>query len=263
MKKRLILFGTLVAVFVFGFFLGRTSAPEISKRSRQDQLQPGASNQSTATANPALSRNATTLENNPAERDSQNPIELDHPWKMAAALSKSQAVSVNTNSIFFDEGLDPHFIKLFSLTPSEQSALQEKFADVRKTLEKLEPPKTAITQGEQGSTVITVEPSSTQGGAIYDDVLAEVARIMGKERYAAFVELSGEQTLESSFGYFGNAMRKIVITPGTTESGKKAYEIKDERKCIDSESTTTATVENKEEIEKVIGPIAKTLPANL
>ncbi|MFT3869365.1 MAG: hypothetical protein QM715_13000 [Nibricoccus sp.] len=154
-------------------------------------------------------------------------------------------------------------MKLFALNSSEQNEIEAQLTAMRKKLEALEPSKTSITKNDQGTAIITVEPSISQGSAIYDEAMAQMKRVMGDERYAAFTTLSGDRTLESNLGYFGNAIRTIAVTPVIDANGRKTYEIKDERNSPGEGSTiVVTTAQSREEIEQVIGPLAKKIPTN-
>lgn len=112
------------------------------------------------------------------------------------------------------------FIKLFQLTPTEVSKLQQTIDSSRNQLGQLERQHASVVIDSAGKAVVTVGTFAKEGGAIYDDFNRNIANILGPERNTSYASLGAEQVERALHG-FGDAPRTYTLSmnpnPTTTE----------------------------------------------
>ena len=129
--------------------------------------------------------------------------------------------------IFSPEGISPRFAALYGLTPTEQTQLSFAFRQAKQHMEELSSQRAQPDPATNGEKLIVNVPAfPTEGGQIYNDLLANFTSVLGADRYALFNETAGN-LLENSLDGIGLATNRYEVTLGKTAAGDQPiYEIK-------------------------------------
>jgi hypothetical protein len=188
-------------------------------------------------APPEPSHSAVTAEVQPKPTVVQPKVEqsIDDAWKDAPPLNerlatlrwlKKTGLFVPVQ-IFTPEGISPQFALLYGLTQAEQTQLSLAFKQAKQRLEELSSQRAQVDPTTTAEKLIVSVPAfPTEGGRIYNDLLANFASVMGADRYPVFNETSGN-LLENSLEGIGLATNRYEVTLGeTTLNDQPTYDIK-------------------------------------
>lgn len=114
--------------------------------------------------------------------------------------------------------VDPKFADLFHLTPAEASAMQAALDSARTRLNALAQANAKVVEDSPNRFVLSVTPFPEEGGQVYDETFASLARVLGSEREAIFLALSANQ-FEGEFQQFGAAPRTVTLTKDPNAPG--------------------------------------------
>jgi RNA polymerase sigma factor (sigma-70 family) len=192
---------------------------------------------------------------------SVNPVrsQLDD-LRLLTALQEKKWVKHSMGFVKPTGQLETAFIELFALTLDEQSVLQRAVEQAREQLHALEEANATVTQNEKGDVTVTIKPFVKAGGAVYDELQASFAQVLGPERNAAYLALGSEQVEKALVG-FGGVERTVTFSynPNAAD-GKSPYVVRDARKDPHNSSTNVSDYKSLEEVADRAGTVVRFLP---
>jgi RNA polymerase sigma factor (sigma-70 family) len=161
-----------------------------------------------------------------------------------------------------DDGkADGSFVSLFGLDPKEEARTQAAVDRARTKLAELERDHGVVTRDAEGNVVLKVQPFPSEGGKIYDQLLAEFSQILGPERYDAFRQIA-LQGCERSFGQFGIGERTYTFSHRDNTFTVNDRIITEGPNGPVFQSGTNHTFKTFDALVAYVGPIASALPAD-
>lgn len=171
-----------------------------------------------------------------------------------AEFHKRRLIYLRVPFLRVGDALDPAFIELLNLNPSEAESIQRSISHARNQIDALAIANSRVTT--QANIVEIVVRPFEGGGQVYDELMDELSRTLGPERTNAFNELWTD-SLMSAMNYFGAAERTLRI--GRNSSG--AYTLEEERSSKDETSETAPmTLSNPAQLKKAIGKLVEVIP---
>jgi len=162
---------------------------------------------------------------------------------------------------FGDEAkLEPAFVELFEVSPSERAALEAAVDGARRKLDALLLENTKVSRTPKGDVAIAIRPFPAAGGAVYDAMLRTFADTLGSERYTAFLALGAEQA-EKKLGRFGTAERTIQLSRESGD-GDVRYRINDRSRWSERDNSNYSDYLTPERLAREMGPLVQVLPAD-
>ena len=163
---------------------------------------------------------------------------------------------------FVGEGarLEPAFVELFALSPTEVTTLQGTLDATRERIASLIRENTSVGRAPNGDVTIAVKPFPEAGGNAYDAMLKTFKDTLGAERHNAFLALGAEQA-EKMFG-FGTSERAVNLSREGVGSELR-YRIHDRTR--DGPQSNSNYVSDRLTLERFlreIGPLADLLPSD-
>ncbi|MFT3781230.1 MAG: sigma-70 family RNA polymerase sigma factor [Nibricoccus sp.] len=267
MSTAKIILGTAAAIAVFGVgaFVGVQSiAPSRSVANAEDDPEFAHLKKENSRLLAELERlraaNGTGLKPIAGNSATDGATEGKGKWKFLVELSKQKLFSPRFAFLDATGNLSPAAAAIFDLTTEEQAALAVASDSARGKIEALEKSRATVRRLADNKVAIYVDPFPKEGGAVYDELTNAIGRMLGPERYSAFLTLGGEQ-LERTLGAFGAVEREIEVT-SQPDSIQSRYLATDIQKVGGSRSVNSSNYKTKDDLIGRVGTIVKLLPAD-
>lgn len=138
------------------------------------------------------------------------PSPLAELRALVSAVQQKVIPPIGTLLRTTDGQLAPAVAALFKLTREEKAAVESSLATTRQQIDLLASTHVAaVERPAETRVVIRIDPFATEGGKIHDQVVADLTRALGEERYTALVTLTGsafERQVGSGFGAAGRSL---------------------------------------------------------
>lgn len=176
-------------------------------------------------------------------------------------LRQRKLANLEVEFVSEEARLEPAFVELFALSPTEVEALQGALDATRERVATLIRENSSIGRAPNGDVMIAVKPFPEAGGTAYDAMLKTFTDTLGAERYNAFLALGAEQA-EKLFGRFGTSERTISLSREGFGSEQR-YRINDRtRHGPQNNSNYVSDRLTPERFLREIGPLADLLPSD-
>lgn len=129
------------------------------------------------------------------------------------------------------------FSILFSLSPESKQRIKDALKKTAEEIGSIRSAKAVIYPGEESNTLTITLPETTDGAALYDNLLSVIKSELGPERFELFNEIGGHR-FETEFGYYGLS----TITYNVTKS--ESWENHDEYKIVRVEKFGIQTIQS-------------------
>jgi hypothetical protein len=187
----------ILMAFALGVVCGRLQLGENSETIIAARApNPGVTSRSVAARDLANPREAVA---EVAKKPRDTLERLNVVAEMNARLNTKFTVSLTAGDV-----LNPDFVKMFGLTPAEESRLNGEMAAAKLRLAQLEASHARITRTQNGGLVITIPPFPVEGGEVYNTFEHALRETLGAERFSYREQMLGSGSQDDyNFGNFG------------------------------------------------------------
>ena len=163
--------------------------------------------------------------------------------------------------LFGGDGLDPTFVALFDLSPSEAASLElatrrakDQLLDLARQVAKVDVDRS------HGKVTVDVPSMPGKGGQIYDQLLAVFGTALGPEKFQQFNALEGD-VFDRSFDSFGVAKKKYEVTVRVDQRGQTWFDVRTSSSEPNSSITSNGSV-SPQDLTKAFPPLDGIVPAD-